>query len=121
MNETEHVQTPECDKLAKVSNEKSVLIDFVDWLGQRGIWLGRFSESRITDFLEPINESTDTLLNAYFQIDAAKLEKERRALLEWMRRQHDLLCEHCAGQHQSTECPLREPGDSGHVRKRDRD
>lgn len=73
---------PEHDKLRAVSDKSQVIGDFIVWLGFHGVVLARWGEYD----LEPINRSVDTWLAMYFGIDLKKLEAEKRALLDEVRK-----------------------------------
>lgn len=106
------VATPECDKMLAVREKSQAIGEFLEWLQsgeaddskfKRSIFLGAYiintqvwngneyedlpedewevSETRIL----PFRYSVEALLAKFFGIDLAKVEKERRALLEEIR------------------------------------
>ncbi len=72
---------PECDKLAKVSEDSQKIGEFIDWLHSQEIELAKWED----DELFTIHESIEKLLAKYFEIDLVKVENERQALLKAMR------------------------------------
>lgn len=74
--------TPQFDALDACDDARRYLLDFLEWLRDQRMSIGRYSPH--VPF-SPIDESTDSLLMRYLSIDAKALEKERRALLEWAR------------------------------------
>lgn len=71
--------------------------EFVEWLGEQGIVLARTHEhddacrnddgwlvcGYRTDGLEPVLEPLQRLLEFYADVNPAKMEQERRAILAW--------------------------------------
>lgn len=76
MSETKY---PECEKLAALRNERSTICDFLEWLGERGMFLCRYENDSQLPW--PISASADELAMKYLGIDPVKLEQERRAML----------------------------------------
>ena len=73
------------DLHSKTFEERRTLLNFIEWLYQKEIRLCEILKCYEEPFdpkWMPIIENDDTLLNNYFEIDAAQLETERRALLE---------------------------------------
>ena len=63
---------PECEKLAQVSDTSQAIGEFLDWLQTvHGVTLPA---------------SIQDLLHQYFEVDAGKVEAERRLLLRTIRR-----------------------------------
>ena len=80
---TEVPKCPECDKLAKVAPESQKIGEFIDWLSnEKGIHLASYDVARD---LEYIHIPIERLLADYFKIDLNKVEKERAAILKWIR------------------------------------
>lgn len=74
---------PECEKLRQVSDKSNAQGAFLDWLlGEKGFTLARYADS---GGLYPVSRNMEELLAEYHGIDLAKVEKERRALLEYLR------------------------------------
>lgn len=100
---------PECDKLTGVHNESQAIGAFLDWLfHEQGVTLCQqnkidiFVEARILSKEEKAAETLaekdlvhrrpndiNSILAVYFGIDERKCEEERRALLDWLAKQHD--------------------------------
>jgi hypothetical protein len=76
---------PECEKLTKVSKESQAIGNFLEHLQERGIVLSEWWGSGVTQSLILHHSSAEDLLAEYFNIDMDKVEKERRALLEYLR------------------------------------
>jgi hypothetical protein len=79
-------QYPECEKLAKVSEQSQKIGEFIDWLGwNKGYHISFYPKDEETHAyprLAPIIENTEQLLADYFEIDLKKVEEERRAILK---------------------------------------
>lgn len=78
---------PECEKLGRVHEQIVAITQFMEWLSGKGVILGETKEV-IEDFagFYPCRKGIIELLNEYFDIDPKKLEKERRAMLEELRK-----------------------------------
>lgn len=70
---------PVCEKLAEHYDEIVILRNFLDFLNEQEIVLGKWSEH---PELHEIMESFDSLTHRYFGIDDIELEKERSAMLK---------------------------------------
>lgn len=80
------IETPMCDRLASVAEKVAVVRDFMGWLDDRGIVLATWEVTRLgNDRLTRI-PSSDLAFQA-FGIDPAELDRERRSLLDEVRRQ----------------------------------
>jgi len=77
----------ELDKLVKVRAELHLqsIGEFLEWLGDQGIFLARYNESQFITKIHPLNISFEKLLADYAGIDLQKVEKERRNLLKKIR------------------------------------
>ena len=72
------------DRNSKTFADRVKIIEFLDWLGSKGIDLCSIPEQYKDNFNPrwcPISKRGDALLDDYFEIDAAQLEKERRELI----------------------------------------
>ena len=79
------MSTPELDRLAAVSDESQAIGEFLEWLqSERNIVLAEYLNPK-AHLLYPANVGIETLLAQYFKIDLAKVEKERRLLLQSIR------------------------------------
>jgi len=84
----EHPPTPTLDKILELREQSQIVGEFLDWLGEQGIHLGRYptrSDGSSSDFMLPIFEGHDALLHRFFGIDPEAEESERRAVLEHVR------------------------------------
>jgi hypothetical protein len=79
MGTTTTPDAPECERMVAVAPESQKIGEFLDWLGAQGIHLAAWDED--DDRLHPHGESFERLLARYFEIDLAKVEQERRAIL----------------------------------------
>jgi hypothetical protein len=79
-------ECPECEKLAKVSKESDKIGDFLDWLHQNGATICEWDNRREEYYKSYDYNNIQKVLSLYFNIDLDKVEKERRALLEWIRK-----------------------------------
>jgi len=86
----------ECEKLYAVNDESQKLGEFLDWL-KRKYYLCEFFEDYIPELDEnyspagyyPIRKSINQILAEYFKIDLGKIEKERRQILDELRKTYD--------------------------------
>lgn len=77
INTKKHITTPECDRWSKVHSKAVALHEFLDYLSSEKIILCMSNEYGYF----PKLRSNDQLIYDFFNIDADKLEKERRELL----------------------------------------
>lgn len=86
------IETPECDKILANQPKTQVLSDFVDWLNSNKYAICTL-ETRPECYpikqWEPIRASYEQLFAEYIGIDLKKAEEERRAILDFIRKQHD--------------------------------
>lgn len=75
-------ETPELDKMKAVQNESQVIGAFLEHQSQGGISLACFGNDEEIHF---VRKSTEEILADYFNINLAKCEKERRAILNSIR------------------------------------
>ena len=73
----------ECEKLSAVFKESQKIGDFLDWLKENEYYITRYDD-RKEQFFET-HQSIEQLLAEYFEIDLIAVEKERIALLNWIR------------------------------------
>jgi hypothetical protein len=91
------METPECDKLLEAQEKSLLLSEFVDWLKENGYAICERASNEpdaVMDSLkgEDPRESyawwrlpripTEAIFAKFFGIDLAKVEEERRAILE---------------------------------------
>jgi len=86
-NTTIHVQTPEGDRVLSVKEKSQAIGEFLEWLQSDGVVLAHWPDE--SDELIPIFDPIERLLARYFDIDLAKVEEEKLALLRAMRAQHE--------------------------------
>ena len=73
---------PEHEKLKALNGANNIVGDFISWLSEQGIWLGKWDNF---DRLHPIMDSTEDLLAKYFDIDRFAIEREKQAMLDSLR------------------------------------
>lgn len=80
---------PECEKLASVSEESNKIGNFFDWMQSETAF--RVCEYDETEnyYFSSSHYDREQLLAKYFEIDLDKVEKERKALLEWVQEQYE--------------------------------
>ena len=78
---------PECDKMCGVKDQSQVVGEFIDWLAEKkGIILAEWGDGELSrDELYRTHSSTERLLAEFFDIDLAKIETEKRAMLDAIR------------------------------------
>lgn len=84
-------QCPECEKMAAVKDQSRIIGEFLEWLRSEKEWeicelTGQFDIDIIDDYLSPVGFSTEELLAKFFNIDLDKVEKEKRQMLDELRR-----------------------------------
>lgn len=72
---------PEHDRLAKVAEKSQACGEFVEWLSGQGLQLGQWYDHRFA----PATYDIQALLAEFFEIDAKKIEKEKRKMLDDVR------------------------------------
>jgi hypothetical protein len=107
VKEEDEVIYPELEKMRKVQQKSQLIGEFLDWLNyEKKVQLGRFHEHtedcydgwdeddddiRICGMGEGelmlLNTSYENLLAEFFDIDLKKVDKERRALLDEIRKE----------------------------------
>lgn len=90
------METPECDKLSRIKDKSQVIGEFLEWVQDvKKLSLGEWIEGH-DDVGEPNGKeefmpavrNTQDLLAEFFDIDMAKVEQEKRAILEEIRSSH---------------------------------
>lgn len=81
---TSYPPTPELDKMKSVHNQSQCIGEFLDWLfHEKHRTIAEVPEGM--DEWQPVGGSIEKILAEYFEIDLAKIERERRAILETLR------------------------------------
>ena len=80
-------ECPECDKIVALQDKTQILSEFVDWLGVNGYAICSLEETPgyPKEQWVSLRKSFEQLFADYCEIDLAKAEQERRALLEAIR------------------------------------
>lgn len=73
---------PEHIRQEKVLPQSQAVGEFLEWLEEHGYEIGEWSGS---ERLERVNRPIQSWLAQYFQIDPAKIEAEKRAMIEALR------------------------------------
>lgn len=83
---TQRPKTPELDKVrqAREVGRSEEIGGFLEWLEGKGLHLCRYDEQ--AERWHPAHEGIQPLLAAYFEIDLVKVEQERMAVLEHVRK-----------------------------------
>lgn len=76
---------PECAKMAAVQDKSQAIGAFLDWLSEKGIVLASYYEEAE---LSPYRTNIEQLLAEYFEIDLDKVDKEKQAMIEELRREN---------------------------------
>lgn len=74
---------PEHEKLKALQGANQIVGNFIEWLGEAGYVIAKYDD--IGD-LWSANRSIDRLLAEHFEIDLDKLEEEKVAMLEEIRK-----------------------------------
>jgi hypothetical protein len=78
---------PEHEKLKAVQGESQLVGNFIEWLSAEHIEFAQYGDKSYTrERLFPMNISTEKMLARYFGIDLQKLNNEKIAMLEAIRR-----------------------------------
>jgi hypothetical protein len=77
------VKYPEHEKLKTHQAEASILGRFIDFIGEQGWELAEFHKD---EQLWPICKRPDEIIGLFLDIDPKKLEAEKRAMLDEVRR-----------------------------------
>ncbi len=75
---------PEHEKLKAKQKEVSVLSEFYDFMGEQGWEIAAFDDK--SERLFPIRQRPDEIIGMFLGIDPKKLEAEKRAMLEEIRK-----------------------------------
>lgn len=70
---------PQSEKLARLGDSQTAILEFLDWLASESLFICDAEGYGIP-------ESYELLVLRYFDVDAKELDKERRAMLEELRR-----------------------------------
>jgi hypothetical protein len=81
--ETKAPEYPEHDKLMKITGHSQAIGEFLDYMSDRGYTLRKWSDDEYTYLAHP--GSIYSILADYFDINQAKLEREKRQMLAVMR------------------------------------
>ena len=72
---------PTLEKLSVAHAEKLALLNFLDFLGNKGLMPGFWDESRYEPRFVPSNIKGESLIHEYLGINEELLEQERQQLL----------------------------------------
>jgi hypothetical protein len=77
---------PELEKMKTISIKSQVIGEFIDWLGTEQMCVAQWgADDPLYPELHPVRLSIEKLLAKYFSIDLNKVDKEKRALLDYVR------------------------------------
>lgn len=87
---SDYPATPECDRMHEVIDEHDTQTvgDFLDWALSAGFHLCTWND-RLEQF-DPVHKSVEQWLAARHGIDLDKVDAEKKAILEHLRRQHEI-------------------------------
>lgn len=78
---------PEHEKLQKITLQSQACGEFLDWLqSEKGVTLCTYNKSY--EQFYPLRVSITEVLGEFFEIDLEKIEQEKRAMLDEIRRQN---------------------------------
>jgi len=97
---------PECERLSLFHKHIVAITQFMEWLQERGLFLCRHETEEdvkakgdepladgsyfVFPYPIPIGKRVEELLYEYFDINAQKLEQERRAMLDKLRKEQGM-------------------------------
>lgn len=77
-----HIETPECDKLRKVTHKSQIIGEFLAWLqDEKGLVICDLEDNEYLPYGSSINQ----MLADYFEINLDKVEREKQAILDGIR------------------------------------
>lgn len=79
---------PEHDKMRAVKDHSQTVGDFIEWLMANGLSICEYDVDYRQGTYFPTPKSTRQLLADFFEIDLKKVDEEKDAMVEEMRRQH---------------------------------
>lgn len=82
-------QVPEHDKIKALGGKNNVVGDFLEWLTEQGYVIAQYEGEPGYERLWPVHKSTEEHIADYFGIDRKALNREKEALLDFIRSQHD--------------------------------
>lgn len=79
-------KTPELERLNRCRTEMDAQREMIGWLAEQSRLICAIEDppEAISEWM-PVTESVEAMLYRFHEIDARKVEAERRALLEWQR------------------------------------
>lgn len=79
---------PQLAKMQEVNPRSEVVGEFLDWLEQNSLFIGRYiiPDGFRREVAVPISDSTEQLLAQYFKIDLKAVERERQSILDEVRK-----------------------------------
>lgn len=80
-------QYPECEKMAAIRDKSQVIGEFLEWAEETQDFCMCMYSGYGHEYI-PINMTKEILLAKFFNIDLNKVEKERRQILDRIRKHH---------------------------------
>ena len=80
MGSKRQIELPEHDKLRDIQPLSQAVYNFLEWCGEQGIVLCDCTD-RSNERWYPISMGREKLLARHFEIDLAKLEREKESIL----------------------------------------
>jgi len=88
------MKIPELDKISKVSEKSQAIGDFIEWLPSQGLIICQEEDDEAgEERYFPVHPDINRLLEKYFNIDGAKAERERVAILHELRNELEVKTE----------------------------
>lgn len=82
-------KTPTLTRMAAVREESGTIGEFLAWLQAEGYVLCRWQDAVRPPGYYPAGRTAEQLLATYWGIDLEAAERERQAVLGWVRRQQE--------------------------------
>lgn len=77
---------PEHQKMKAVKERSQAIGEFLDWAQSEGLYLARYDERFHDETLRAISEPFEHILARHFNIDLNKIEEEKQAMIEQLRK-----------------------------------
>jgi len=84
---------PEHAKLEAIGDKRNAVGDFIEWLSEEGYRIANWHENECSEcscmadqILLPVMKNTPEMLAEYFDVDLIKIEKEKQAMLDSIRK-----------------------------------
>lgn len=82
---------PEHVKLKNLDGANETIGDFLEWLDENGMVVCQRTDNNVHNLYWPVAKSVEQLIAEFFGLDRKKLEDEKRAMLDEIRRANGLV------------------------------